>query len=89
MAYSERRAPGLTITVENHWGVSTDIDRHLQIVDQVAAGLPAVAARAQFGCCFDPGNMPEGAGRARWWPALAARATHYHLKTARFDADGR
>jgi sugar phosphate isomerase/epimerase len=82
---SQRRYPGLTITVENHWGLSTDIDRHLQIIDEIARRLPA-DVQARFGCCFDPANMPESSERARWWRELAPRANHYHLKTTSFEA---
>lgn len=85
--HSQQRYPGVTLTVENHWGISTDIDRHLEIVDEVAAGLTP-SLRERFGCCFDPGNMPESDERSRWWRELAVRANHYHLKTSHFDADG-
>lgn len=78
---SQRHDPGVTITVENHWGMSTEIDRHLQIVDAVSERLPP-DLRRHFGCCFDPGNMPDGPERSRWWHELAERANHYHLKTA-------
>lgn len=88
---SQRRYPGLIITVENHWGISTDIDRHLKIVRETAARLPE-AFGACFGCCFDPSNMPsDGASeseRERWWRELASEANHYHLKTTTFDQDG-
>lgn len=87
VAQSQRQAPGVSITVENHWGVSTDIDRHLRIVDAVAEQLEP-PLRAHFGCCFDPGNMPEGEERQRWWRELATRANHYHLKTTTFDEAG-
>lgn len=84
---SQREAPGVSVTVENHWGISTDIDRHLRIVDAVMERLEP-AAQAHFGCCFDPGNMPEGEERRRWWRELALRANHYHLKTTAFDEAG-
>jgi L-ribulose-5-phosphate 3-epimerase len=81
------RCPGLALTVENHWGLSTDIERHLRLVDGVAAALSPSHQR-RFGCCFDPANVPEEPGRERWWRELAARANHYHLKTTTFDAAG-
>lgn len=81
------RYPGLALTVENHWGLSTDMERHLRLVDDVAAALSPGHQR-RFGCCFDPANVPEEPGRERWWRELAARANHYHLKTTRFDASG-
>jgi sugar phosphate isomerase/epimerase len=87
VGHSQRLYPAVTITVENHWGVSTDIDRHLRLFDRVAGQL-APALQKRFGCCFDPGNMPVGPERERWWPSLAARANHYHLKTRAFTADG-
>jgi sugar phosphate isomerase/epimerase len=81
------RYPALNLTVENHWGVSTDIDRHLTIIDQVAARL-LPSLRQRFGCCFDPANMPNDSRRDRWWRQLAARANHFHLKTKEFNAAG-
>lgn len=88
---SQRRYAGLIITVENHWGISTDIDRHLKIVRDAAARLPEAFA-ACFGCCFDPDNMPADdvleQDCERWWRELASEANHYHLKTTAFDDDG-
>ena len=84
---SQRWVPGLTLTVENHWGLSTDIDRHLRLVAQVKSQLP-VRMQDRLGCCFDPGNMPEG-DRERWWRGLAAAANHFHFKTTEFDERGR
>jgi sugar phosphate isomerase/epimerase len=84
----------LSVTLENHWGISSDIDRHLRIFDRARARLPALQ-QERFGCCFDPSNMDAGEGegaearRQRWWQALAQRANHFHLKTASFDAEGR
>ncbi len=77
----------VAVTLENHWGVSADIPRHLEIFDATAAALPA-GLRPRFGCCFDPGNVPEGPERPRWWRELARRANHFHLKTVAFDAGG-
>jgi len=84
---SQRWVPGLTLTVENHWGLSTDIDRHLRLVAQARGQLP-VGMQGRLGCCFDPGNMPEGE-RERWWRGLAAAANHFHFKTTEFDERGR
>jgi sugar phosphate isomerase/epimerase len=81
------QASPAAVTLENHWGVSTDIARHIEIFDAVAATLPA-ALRPRFGCCFDPGNVPEDPDRLRWWAELARRANHFHLKTTAFDASG-
>lgn len=85
--YSQQCYPGISITVDNHWGISTNIDRHIRIVDDVFARLEP-ALRTRFGCCFDPANMPQGKERRRWWRELAKRANHYHLKTSTFDACG-
>lgn len=87
---SQAGRAGPAITLENHWGVSSDIERHLRIFDTARAQLPA-PYQARFGCCFDPGNMADAddATRERWWQGLAERANHYHLKTAAFDASGR
>lgn len=84
---SQRHMPGLTLTVENHWGISTDIERHLWLVVQAKSRLPE-SLQGRLGCCFDPGNMPEG-DRERWWQGLAAAANHFHFKTTEFDGRGR
>jgi sugar phosphate isomerase/epimerase len=81
------RLPHLAITVENHWGVSSDPDRHIRLLDEVAAGLPS-RLQPRFGACFDPANLPESEERRRWWAALAARANHYHYKVVGFDETG-
>lgn len=81
------RASPCPVTLENHWGVSTDIQRHLEIFDAAAAALPA-GLRPRFGCCFDPGNVPDDGDRPRWWAELARRANHFHLKTTIFDSAG-
>ena len=75
----------MTITVENHWGISTDIDRHIRIVDQ-AAGLLSPSLRPRFGCCFDPANTAPSPKKVTWWRELTQRANHYHLKTTTFDS---
>jgi sugar phosphate isomerase/epimerase len=84
---SQRHAPDTAVTLENHWGLSSAIECHVRIYD-AAAGLLPDALRDRFGCCFDPGNVPDGAGRAEQWRALAARANHFHLKAIAFDAAG-
>ena len=84
---SQRWYPGLKVTVENHWGLSTDIDRHLRLVAQARTQLPE-SLQGRLGCCFDPGNMPEGK-RERWWQGLSAAANHFHFKTTAFDERGR
>ena len=88
---SARREHGLSITVENHWGISTDIERHLRIVREAGQRL-SEAERDKFGCCFDPDNMPRADAPEetvdRWWRALASEANHYHFKTTAFDEDG-
>lgn len=84
---SQRSAPGLTLTVENHWGISTDIERHLWLVAQAKSRLPE-SLQGRLGCCFDPGNMPEG-NREQGWRRLAAAANHFHFKTTAFDGRGR
>jgi sugar phosphate isomerase/epimerase len=91
---SQSSSSGPAITLENHWGVSSDIDRHLRIFDSARAQL-AAGEQARLGCCFDPSNMAVAQGaageaqRERWWQALAERANHFHLKTAAFDEAGR
>lgn len=92
-ALAARRLADLTqaspcpVTLENHWGISADIERHLAIFDAAVAALPE-GQRGRLGCCFDPGNVPDGPERPRWWRELARRANHFHLKTVAFDAAG-
>ncbi|MFW5943079.1 MAG: sugar phosphate isomerase/epimerase family protein [Chloroflexota bacterium] len=82
----QRWRSGLVVTVENHWGLSSDLGRHLQILRKTKRRLPE-ALHGYFGCCFDPHNIPEEE-RERWWPGLAAAANHYHFKTTAFDEAG-
>jgi len=83
---SQRRAPGLILAVENHWGLTTDFRRLLSILDTANLTLPALY-RPQLGVCFDPGNVPP-ADRAEGWPHLAWRAVHFHFKTHAFTPAG-
>jgi sugar phosphate isomerase/epimerase len=77
--------PGVVIVLENHWGVSTDIGRHLAIYEE-AKGMLREELRPYLGLCFDPGNMREGE-RERYWPALAREARHVHFKSGRMVID--
>lgn len=82
-AEAQKVAPGCTLVVENHWGLSTNPDRLLRILDAASTqtGMP-------IGLCFDPGNLlPEE--RERGWEILAPHAFHLHFKTYAFDAEGR
>jgi sugar phosphate isomerase/epimerase len=83
---SQRLCPGLTLAVENHWGITTDFRRLLAILDGARMTLPA-AYREQVGVCFDPGNLPA-ADRAEGWPYLAWQARHFHFKTHTFTPSG-
>jgi sugar phosphate isomerase/epimerase len=85
-AWAARRYRGLRLVVENHWGLATEPARLVAILDE-AARLLKSEARSPLGVCFDPSNMPEAA-RAKGWPLLAGRATHFHLKTTAFTPDG-
>lgn len=73
-----READGLTVAVENHWGLSTDIDRFLKIVSLAKSRLPPEWV-GRLGVCFDPGNVPDE-GREKHWRALANQAAHFHFK---------
>jgi sugar phosphate isomerase/epimerase len=84
---SQRWYPGLLITVENHWGLSADLDRHLLLLARARNLLPG-ELRGRLGACFDPDNMPRGDQRRRWWRGLARVANHYHFATTAFDALG-
>ncbi len=78
-----RRAPACTLVVENHWGISTDPDRLLRILDAASE-----RANRAVGLCFDSGNLPPEA-RETGWARLAPRARHVHFKTYTFDSAGR
>jgi sugar phosphate isomerase/epimerase len=77
--------PDLLWTVENHWGVATNIDFFLQVIIDTKARLGAHAS--QLGVCFDPGNTPAQS-RLHHWEQLAEQAVHFHLKTYAFDDNG-
>lgn len=88
IANAAPRRPALRFTIENHWGVSTDIERHMRIVDAAGALLPP-SLRPALGCCFDPANLPDDhPNREHAWRELARRANHYHLKTHTFTPAG-
>ncbi|MEM8858877.1 MAG: TIM barrel protein [Chloroflexota bacterium] len=66
--------PSVKLLVENHWGISTNISRFLNIVNQAD----------DVGVCFDPGNVPF-AKRRDDWSRLASRAEMFHLKVFNLD----
>jgi sugar phosphate isomerase/epimerase len=78
-------SPDLLWTVENHWGVSTNIDYFLQVIMDTKARLGSQSS--QFGVCFDPANTPAQS-RLHHWEQLAEQAVHFHLKTSSFDDNG-
>jgi sugar phosphate isomerase/epimerase len=84
---SQRWYPGLSITVENHWGISADIGRHLRLLNGVDRSL-SPPLRRYFGCCFDPGNILEEDDKWHAWRELAACANHYHFKILGPDPAG-
>lgn len=77
--------PELLWTVENHWGVSSNIDFFLQVIIDAKARLGSHSSR--LGVCFDPANTPAQS-RLHHWEQLAEQAVHFHLKTYAFDEKG-
>jgi sugar phosphate isomerase/epimerase len=77
--------PELLWSVENHWGISTNIDYFLQVIMDTKARLGGHAAH--LGVCFDQGNTPAQS-RLHHWEQLAEQAVHFHLKTFAFDENG-
>ena len=69
-----------TLVLENHWGVSSDIDVMLAIFHDVRSRLSA-AEQARFWLCLDPDNMHE-MDRPAQWAKMAPWAGHVHLKGA-------
>ncbi|MBL8045715.1 MAG: sugar phosphate isomerase/epimerase [Anaerolineales bacterium] len=86
LAQVVRHFAPLTVAVENHWGLSTDYERLLRILDLAQRQLSAQEA-ARLGMCFDAGNLPA-ARRECGWRALAPKATHFHFKTRTFTLEG-
>jgi sugar phosphate isomerase/epimerase len=72
-------APHLDIVLENHWGISTDIEQHMAIFLAVREQLTPVQ-QAKFGLCLDPVNMPASAHRPTNWQTMLPHTTHLHLK---------
>jgi hypothetical protein len=79
---------GSAITLENHWGISSDIDRHLRIFDRARARLGA-AQQARFGCCFtfDAGGRETTLPHERLW-ALLRDAGYAGAATIEFVGEG-
>lgn len=70
---------GVKLAVENHWGLSEDVQALAEIV--AAVDHPGV------GVCLDFGNLPEGQS-ADGFQILAPLTIHAHAKSYRFDASG-
>ncbi|MFK7803346.1 MAG: sugar phosphate isomerase/epimerase family protein [Anaerolineae bacterium] len=68
--------PTIQLIVENHWGITTDISRFLNIIDAVDG----------IGVCFDPGNV-GGQTREQDWRKLAEKAQLFHLKIYEHDTE--
>ena len=64
--------------MENHWGVSSDIDLMLAIFHEVWGQLGA-EEQGRFRICLDPENMAEK-NRPENWAKMAPWAGHVHLK---------
>lgn len=81
-AYASTHHPTCQLVVENHWGITTEPERLLRILDRARQ-----RAGVTIGLCFDPGNLPPET-REEGWALLAPQAAHLHFKTFAFDADG-
>lgn len=61
--------PAIQPVVENHWGLTSNIDRFLKLLE-ITPGI---------GICFDPGNTSRD-NVEKAWGKLAAKAMLFHLK---------
>ena len=75
-ALCQRLFPTIQPVVENHWGLTTDINRFLKIL----AAVPSIKT------CFDPGNIPSN-DRELAWQNLAVSAHLFHLKIIEHHPD--
>lgn len=73
-----RRLPELAVVFENHWGMSSDIEIHVDLFRQVRARL-SPAYQPRFALCLDPANIASADPRPLW-ELMAPLASHIHLK---------
>jgi sugar phosphate isomerase/epimerase len=86
LAWLVESCPDLRVVVENHWGLSTDINRLLKVIALTKSRLP-VASAGRLGITFDPDNLPKD-NREPHWRALINAAHHVHFKTFNFTPEG-
>jgi sugar phosphate isomerase/epimerase len=70
----------IPLCIENHWGLSSDPDVILEIIDKVGSEWVAT--------CPDFGNFPDKVDRYEALAKLMPRAKHLHAKSLAFDAGG-
>lgn len=76
----EAAAAGIPLVVENHWGISSDPQNLLKVVE---------AADSDYvGACPDFTNFPRKIDPYDGLAMLAPKARHVHAKGARFDPRG-
>jgi L-ribulose-5-phosphate 3-epimerase len=74
-------AAGITLTIENHWGLSGSAENIVRIIEEV--GSPALRA------CPDFANFDEGVDRYAELAKLAPYAAQVHAKTLCLDEQGK
>lgn len=73
-------AQGISLAIENHWGISSRPEWILRIIQGVSC--------QNFGTCPDFGNFPSGTDRYAGLAMLAPHALHVQAKCWSFRQDG-
>lgn len=84
--HAHQQLPELTLLIENHWGVSSNIDQFLTIFKKANENLSA-AEQAIFGICLDPLNIPKRENLQIAWQKMVPYAKHVHLKETNADGE--
>jgi sugar phosphate isomerase/epimerase len=71
---------GITLAVENHWGLSTNPDNIVYIIEQINSPF--------FGTCPDFGNVLESQDRYVYLKRLLPYAKLLHAKSYSFEKNG-
>ncbi len=74
---------GVTVLIENHWGISSNPDAMMAIID----GVTQTHGKEAIGTLPDFGNWPEGVDRFESMAKILPRAKAIHAKIYDIDRD--
>lgn len=85
--YTHQHYPTLQLAIENHWGLTTDLSRLVNIIKQTRTNLPS-DIQSKIGICYDPGNVSNPSD-AEQWRDVVGYANHFHAKVVGWDGEGK